>query len=321
MKVWKVFCSLLLGLVFLVTGTAISEQVDRQWNAGVLDFRVAVGNDKKNPSANTTDYRRIISLAPSLTEVLFALGLGDRVVGVTRYCDYPAEALQKPKVGGYIDPNYEAMISLEPDLVVMLVEHEEPLSFMRQRGIDVLVNDHRTLSGIRTSIIDICRTCGCTEPARALLSKIDGTVARVRKKTAGLHRPRVLIAVGRNPEVKELGDVYIAGRGGFFDEMIELAGGTNAYTDEKVKYPKVSREGILTMNPEVIVDIVPDAQGKPQFQARLKQQWNAVSRVKAVRDGRVHILTEEYAVIPGPRYGRIVADLAKILHPEIDWEK
>jgi iron complex transport system substrate-binding protein len=275
----------------------------------------------KTPAPDANGCRRIVSLSPSLTEVLFALGLGDRVVGVTRYCDYPAEALKKAKVGGYLDPNYEAMVALRPDLVAMLAEHEEPRAFMKQRGIDILVCNHRTLGGIRQSIEKIGKACGRSAAAADILKGIDRTVGRIQNKTEGLDRPRVLISAGRNPEVEGLRDVYIAGKGSFFDEMIELAGGTNAFADPRIKYPKVSAEGILAMDPEIIVDIVPDAEGDPDFQARLRDQWNAVSRVKAVRTGRVHILTGEYAVIPGPRYARTVADLAKIVHPGIDWDR
>lgn len=272
-------------------------------------------------AADADRYRRIISLSPSITEVLFTLGLGSRVVGVTRYCDYPAEALEKAKVGGYLDPNYEAMVALRPDMVVMLVEHEEPRAFMAQRGIDILVCSHRTLGGIRQSIAAIGAACGRMDAAADILKKIDTTVDRIREKTRGLNRLRVLIAAGRNTEVDGLRNVYIAGKGGFFDEMLELAGGTNAFADPRIKYPKVSEEGILAMNPEIIVDVVPDAAGDRKFQARLEDQWNAVSRVEAVRNGRVHILTEEYAVIPGPRYALTVAALARIIHPEIDWDR
>lgn len=310
MKVFKHTCRILLAfflsIFFSIHSCPAQVAADTIENA-----------QKSEPGA----YHRIISLSPSLTEILFALGLGEQVVGVTRYCDYPPEALKKSKVGGYIDPNYEAMLTLKPDLVVMLVEHEEPRAFMQQRGIDILVSNHRTLAGIHDSIAEIGRACGRTEGSQKLLTEINSKLTEIRMKTNGLPRQRVLLAAGRNPELDGLREVYIAGQDGFFDEMIELAGGQNAYTNKKIKYPKVSPEGILTMNPDVIVELMPVAEGNPEYMDRLRKQWDVVHQTKAVRNGQVYILTAEYAVIPGPRYVHTVMALAKILHPEIDLEK
>jgi iron complex transport system substrate-binding protein len=260
-------------------------------------------------------------LAPSITETLFALGIGDRVVGVTRYCDYPPEAKEKEDIGGYIDPNYEAMIAIKPDLVVMLEEHEEPRKFMEERQIAVLVLNHKDIAGIIDSIEKIGAACGESSRALEVVTRINSTLESIKNKTRGLERPRVMITVGRNFGAEGLEDVYIAGKGGFYDEMIDLAGGVNAYTDEKVKYPKVSSEGIIMMDPQVIVDIIPDIDEQQVTKEDVMRQWQSLSGVSAVKNGRIHLMTQDYAVIPGPRFINILDDLARLIHPELDWEK
>jgi iron complex transport system substrate-binding protein len=277
----------------------------------------STGTVKETPSR---EYQRIISMAPSITETLFALGLGDRVVGVTRYCDYPPEAKEKTKIGGYVDPNYEAMISIKPDLVIMLEEHKETRKFMEEQGIDVLVVNNKDVAGIMDSIEKIGVTCGTEARAKKMVSEINSTIETIKKKTEGLERPRVLVSVGRNFESKGLEDVYIAGKNGFYDEMVDMAGGVNAYTSENIKYPQVSSEGIIMMDPQVIVDIITEFDEKNISEKEIVKQWQSLPDVSAVKNDRIHVMDRDYAVIPGPRFINILEDFAEIIHPEPDWK-
>ncbi|NQT40991.1 MAG: ABC transporter substrate-binding protein, partial [Planctomycetes bacterium] len=129
------------------------------------------------------DCRRIVSMAPSVTETLFALGLGDRVVGVTRYCKYPPEADEKDEVGGHFDPNFEAIVALRPDLVILLVEQEESRQALNSLGIATLVVRHKDIEGVLESISTIGRVCGAEETAGQLLADIAGRMEKIRRRS------------------------------------------------------------------------------------------------------------------------------------------
>jgi iron complex transport system substrate-binding protein len=264
-------------------------------------------------SGKPADCRRIVSMAPSITETLFALGLGDRVVGVTRFCTYPPEVADLPKIGGFQDPNYEAMVSLQTDLVVVL--EEQPLGPFRELGLPTLVVRHKDVAGILDSISTLGRAFGVEDRAERLLADINSRLERVRQKTAGRPSPRALLVVGRNLDGDTLRDVCIAGADGHINKILSLAGGRNAYEQDYAPFPLVSCEGILQMNPEVIFDLVPPAPGKKHDHQSLLRAWQQVPQVEAVAKGRVYVIDEDYATIPGPRFILLVERLARLMHP------
>ncbi len=283
-----------------------------------------LGNASENVSGDNvntnTTYRRIISLAPSITEILFKLGLGDKVVGVTDYCDFPPEAQAKTKIGGYYDPNYEAIISLSPDIVIMLPEHQEPKQYLSRFGLKVLIVDHKNISGILTSITAIGNASRVEQNAASLVLDLRKRMELIEQKTAGLTRPKVMVTVGRNMGSGSLKDIYISGRDGFYDEMITLSGGVNAYTG-RVTFPVVSGEGIIRMNPKVIIDIIPDLEQKGWDKTMILKEWKTISQVDAVKNERVYIFSEDYVATPGPRFILIMEQMAKAIHPEINWKQ
>jgi iron complex transport system substrate-binding protein len=262
---------------------------------------------------------RIVSLAPSITEILFALSLGDRVVGVTRYCDHPAEATRLAKVGGYYDPNYEAVVALGADIVLLLPEHEEPARRFAGLGIETLRVGNTTTDGILDSISTVGLRCGAADKAQGIVSDIRARLARVAERTRGLAPSRVLVSVGRSMGSGTLKDVYFAGEGTLYDEAIMLAGGANACRGGGAKYPKLTAEGVLLLDPDVIVDLFADIKASGRSEDEVLADWRSIPGARAVAAGRVHILTEMYAVRPGPRFISLVEDLARILHPEADW--
>jgi iron complex transport system substrate-binding protein len=258
-------------------------------------------------------------MAPSITETLFVLGLGDRVVGVTNYCNFPPQARTKSRIGGYYDPNYEAISTLRPDLVIILTEHGEAQRYLRQLDLDVLVLNHADITGILKSIRTVGAVCGAAEEASKFVQGLEYRMEEIRHKTAGLPRPRVMVSVGRNMGSGTLEDVYISGRNNFYDEMISLGGGVNAYQGD-VAFPIMSGEGIIRINPEIIIDMVPDLDKKGWDEAVILKEWQTVSQVDAVKYGRVYVFGEDYVVIPGPRFIHILEKMARVLHPELDWE-
>jgi iron complex transport system substrate-binding protein len=260
-------------------------------------------------------YQRIVSLAPSITESLFALGLGDRIVGVTNYCDYPPEALTKSKVGGYYDLNLEAVVALRPDLVVCLPEHASCLKDLERLDLSHLTVDHRQVATILESLTTLGHTCGASECAGSLVQEIRQRMANVRKRVIDGKRPSVLVCVGRNMGSATIDDVYVAGHATFYDEMITLAGGTNAYK-EKLAFPVVTGEGLLRLKPDIIIDMVTDLSERGLTETEVLKQWDSFPDLPAVKHGKVFLFTDDFVVVPGPRFIQILEKMAMVIHPE-----
>ncbi len=263
---------------------------------------------------------RIVSLSPSTTETLFLLGLGDRVVGVTRFCTYPPEAKEKQDVGGYFDPNYEAIASLSPDVVILLPEQERVREFLDELGIRHFTVNNKTVSDILGAIETIGSRCGAGKEASVVIAGIEARMQRIRSMTAGLVKPRVLVAVERTVESGSLRDVYVAGGCTHYDELIRAAGGVNAYGGKAPEYPLLGVEGVIHCNPDVIIDIQPLLESSGADAAVAVREWETVSAVNAVRNGRVFALNGGYAVVPGPRFIELLEEMARIIHPELDWD-
>jgi len=260
--------------------------------------------------------RRIVSLSPSVTEVLFALGLGDRVVGVSRYCRYPPEARSKAQVGGYLDPSYEAILALQPDLVVLRCENEQFVKSFRDLGLKLLLVDHDSVEGVLDSMTAIGRRCGAEAKAQQMVAEIQAQMHRITEKTAGLDRPRVLLVVERTLGSGKIQNVYVTGSNSFLNRMILLAGGKNACPDSTAGFPVVSGEGIVRMNPQVIIDLVAAGMQAGLSEKENLRDWQQLPDVEAVRTGRVYLVDDDYAFIPGPRFILLVEKFARLIHPE-----
>jgi iron complex transport system substrate-binding protein len=267
------------------------------------------------PGDADTQPRRIVSLSPSVTEILYALGLGDRVVGVSRYCKYPAEAQSKPQVGGYLDPSYEAIVALEPDLVVLRGENEQFVKSFRDLGLNLLRVNHDGVEGILDSMTAIGRRCGADAQAERMVADIQAHIHRITQRTANLDRPRVMVVAERTLASGKIQNVYVAGSNNFMNRMILLAGGKNACTETSAGFPVVSGEGIVRMNPQVIIDLLANARQAGLSAEEVVRDWQQLPDVDAVRSGRVYLVDDDYAFIPGPRFILLVEKLARLIHP------
>lgn len=252
--------------------------------------------------------QRIVSLAPSVTEVLFAVGLGPRVVAVTSYCRYPPAALRLPKIGGYLTPSYEALVSAAPDLAVVLPEHADIEPKLAMLRVPVLRLDHRSIEGVLAGIDAVGRRCGVEAGAEALARGLRDRLARLTAATARLVRPRVLLCFGRTDDLRR---VYASAPGTVHDDLLTYAGGINAVPPGPVSYPTLSLEGVLRLDPDVIVELAP---GRGDA-AALMRQWQAAGALRAVKTGRIHVFTDDFLSVPGPRFVRFTETLARALHP------
>jgi iron complex transport system substrate-binding protein len=249
-----------------------------------------------------------VSLTPTITETLFALGAGEQVVGVTRFCNHPPEARTRPTVGGLIDIDVEAVLVLRPDLVIAEPQ-QAVVGKLRQLGVTVLTVETQAVSQLLESFRIIGRRVGHGTEAETLVRRIRQRTAEVAKAVAERPRPRVLLVVGRNPLVA-------AGRGTFLDELITAAGGTNIVGDSERPYPTVSLEKVLLAQPEVIVECSGSMVGE-DMTAEARRAWARWPSLSAVSSGRVYVSHSDAMLRPGPRVVAALDELVRYLHPEI----
>lgn len=262
--------------------------------------------------------QRIISAAPSITEMLFALGAGGRVVGVTDFCHYPPQVREKAKVGSYLEPNMEAILGLRPDLVVILEEHGDLREKLERVGLEVLAIQHNDLAGIERSLRDLANRLGDPEAGQVAAGKVRAGLARVRERAAGLPQRKTIFVIGRTPGTVQ--DLMVVGEGPFLNELIEAAGGANLFREAIGYYPRIPREEIYAGAPEVIIDMgdmaVTDGVTEAHKRSVVELWSRAFPKLPAVRDGRVYAVAEDHFVVPGPRVVAAAQDLLAMIHPE-----
>ena len=273
--------------------------------------------------------RRIVSLSPVGTEILFALGQGGNIVGVTNFCDYPPEALKKPKVGDFAALNFEMLVAGNVDLLVLQDIHKQFLPQLKQLNIPYIILEQETVAGVYSSIAALGRVCGAEKRAAALTGSIKKEIAAVVSKVQTLSRPQVVLCVSRELTETQINSFLGAGSKTFYNELIELAGGKNALVSGASAYPHVASEGLMKINPDVIIDLVGDKKfyhskdsvdlDKVFNKKYLTEQWLRSAKVKATASGHVSILTGTLYLRPGPRMGIIVRDFARAVHSEVKW--
>jgi iron complex transport system substrate-binding protein len=273
-------------------------------------------NDKQDTTQKAQKSNRIITLAPNLTEIAFAIGLQDRIVAVTDFCEYPVQTQNLPKVGGFVNPNIEHIVALKPDLVLLFASQQKVIHQLQQLNIPVLTLDNTNLNSIRDNIAKIGERTGQQQQARNLIQTMQKAFDDIRSKVANKPKPKVLLAMGHSLNTDSLGTVYIAGTNDFYNELIEFAGGQNVFTDKRMKLPSLSTEGILSLNPDIILDIFPEPDDHQIDIKQIEHQWNQLTSINAVKNQRVHIIEEDYATIPGPRIVLLLKQMAKLFHPQ-----
>ncbi len=260
---------------------------------------------------------RIISTAPSITETLFALGLGDRVIGVSNYCHYPREALARPKVGSYLRPNVEQIVALKPDLVILQKIPNGSAEQLERMNLRVLVVDHGNLQKMFGSIRAIGGATGAAPKAEAVIREMETQLARIRARTRNLPRRSLLFVVGRTPG--RLEGLIAVGKGSYLNELMDAAGGQNVLADSISEYPRVSLETVLARNPDVVVDMGDMADTVTVTEAhkqRVVALWGQRPSLKAVANKRVFAVASDIYVVPGPRIAEAALAFARMLHPE-----
>ncbi len=240
---------------------------------------------------------RIVSLSPAITEIIFALGKGDQIVGNTRFCDYPAAASEKSKIGGYLDMNIELIASLTPDIIFHYPEHLSKLKPITDQFQTISLN-HTDINSIFQSITTIAKTLKAESEGRKLISSIKSRLAKI-SSTSRAGKPKVLMIAGRNPD--KLDRMYIVGNGDFLNELLEISGGINAYQG-KIQYPAVSVESIFRMKPDYIIDLAVMNHRIP-----VEEVFKLWKRFKITDnpEKQILIIKDNFWVRPGPRIAQI----------------
>ena len=272
--------------------------------AALVVLALLAGCDGAAPPPRAAGTARVVVLAPSATETVFALGAGDRVVGVCAQCDYPAATAKLPKLGGYLTPSVEAVVGVRPDLVIVVPSpgNREAVRAIERAGVRVLVVQDRTLDDLFTSIAAIAGALEVSDAGGRLAADVRSRLDAVRARVASQPRARVLLVVGHSP-------LIVAGGGTLQGELVEIAGGTNVAADVGNAFPQVSLELVVARAPDVILDA---AMGTEEGGRALFAQ---LTTVPAVANGRIVSVGSDVLFRAGPRVPEAAAALAAAIHP------
>ena len=257
--------------------------------------------------------KRIISLVPAVTEMLFAVGAGPQVAAVSSYDEFPPEVNALPKVGALLDPDTERILSLKPDLVATYGSQVDLQAQMKRASIATYDYRHGGLAHIFVTMRELGERTGHAGEAAKVIGAIEARIAAVRARVAGKPRPKTLLVFSRDP--RALRNIFVSGGRGFLHDMLEAAGGEDVFNDVDRESVQATTETILARAPEVILEIRPE---NIPVGAELDgeiQSWARLASVPAVRNKRIYLVTGKEMVVPGPRVAAGVERMARVLHP------
>jgi len=253
--------------------------------------------------------KRIISLAPSITEILFALGLNEEIVGVTDFCDYPEAASKKPKIGGFVSPNVEKIVSLKPDLIIAIRDgnREETGQRLNDLGLPVYWVNPKGFDGVTKTIQNIGETVGKREKSTRIIRDMGNKKERIARLTQSLPKPKIFFQMGYDP-------IITVGRGTLADDLIRLAGGRSISENESMYYPLYSIENVISKAPEII--IISSMESKRDY-LNLIKKWQNWKSIPAVERNAIHLVDSNLVDRPTPRIVEGLEAMVRLIHPEV----
>ncbi len=274
---------------------------------------ILAGCVRQPASKSSMAINRIISLAPNITEILYALGQQKKLVGVTDFCKYPPQARQKTHIGGFVNPNIEAIIGLKPDLLIGLPSHADLQEKLRNEHLRfVLLPDDR-LDDVYFTIDSIGNLLGCAKKAQHLIKMIRDSIRFYRQRALHIERfrPSAVLVVGRDPGSTT--HLTVVGPHTFLDSIWTLLGGKNAFADLPTKYAQINRENILLKQPDIIVEFRYNQPWNARKDSLNLRSWQSLSMIPAVQNKQIYVLTGNYTLIPGPRIYKLAKDYYRII--------
>jgi iron complex transport system substrate-binding protein len=255
--------------------------------------------------------RRIVSLLPSFTQIVVALGAGDRLVGRTQFCPTAGVSPAAVVVGAALDANFEKILSLKPDLVLVKQSMTEQRRKLEALGLPILDLPTDKIADAFIAVEEIAQRLGLAANGRALTDRLRQELQRVHQAAAGRPPVRALLVIGHAPG--ELREIYAAAPGTFLDELLALAGGVDVLPAGPAIFPKINAEEILRADPEAIIVFAPGEDGSPTAQAAELNVWRALPFLRAVKNGRVHRIVDANALSPGPEMAQTARRVAELL--------
>ena len=257
--------------------------------------------------------QRIVSISPSVTEILYGVGAWPQVVAVSQFCSYPEDVKNKPRVNGWEKTNLEQLTALRPDLVIGVAAQAPFLQDkLTELGIRSLFLNSNTLSDVYKAIEEIGKVSGHEREATELLSKTKSEIETVRKAVNDRQPLKVLCVVDRVPgTIREL---YTATRGSYLDELITIAGGQSIAPEAEHGWGKITKEAAVSLNPEVIIDMIQSSKGN--FGEDPVAVWQELSDVRAVQNKRIYPIRDDMAIHPSQFVGHTARVFAGVIHPE-----
>ena len=256
--------------------------------------------------------KRIVSVVPAVTEMLFAIGAGHEVVGVGSYDHFPAEADKLPKVGALLDPDFEKILSLRPDLVVVYDSQADFIARLQRASIPIFHYQHAGLADITQTIRSLGEATGRAREAEGVASGIERDLAAIRARVSSLPKVNTLLVFGREPG--SLRGIYVSGGVGFLHDLLVLAGGVDAFDDVKKQSVVITSEQVLARAPAAIIELYDQATTDAKLAAE-RAVWKQLPSVPAVRNNRIHQLRGDFLTVPGPRIVQAAKLIAEALHP------
>ncbi len=257
--------------------------------------------------------KRIVSLAPSITEILFALGLDEEVAAVTNFCDYPEAVLNKPRIGGFVNPDIEKIVSLKPDLIIGIRDGNrmDTVHRLNDSGFPVYLIDPKGFDGVMRTIKNIGDVVGREKESKKMIKEMVNKRENIITLTQSLSKPKVFFQLGDAPMVT-------VGKGTLADDLIRLAGGRSISENESVSYPVYSIETVLLKAPEIIIMTSMDSK---KDHTHLVEKWENWKSIPAVSMNAIYVIDSNLVDRPTPRIEKGLEALAKIIHPKVFMEK
>ncbi|MBN2246532.1 MAG: ABC transporter substrate-binding protein [Candidatus Aminicenantes bacterium] len=271
-------------------------------------------NSQTQSSSYITIPTRLVTASPGITEIVYALGKGDHIIGVSNFTIFPPAAKNKPKIGGLFNPNLEILTALQPELVITQGKHESLAQFCRNQEIDFLSVNMDSLEDVFSAIYIIGSKLDREANADHLVSQLKRELDEIREKTGRLTPKKVFITLGHTPG--DLTGLMTTTSGTFLNEIIEIAGGKNIFANLEGLYPHISKEALLMRQPDIIIEIFPEG-FSVKNKKMLKKDWQRLDILTAVKTGNIHYLTDDYLLIPGMRIPMAAIKMAQIIHPGI----
>jgi len=271
--------------------------------------------DHPQPESEQPEIKRVVSFSPNLTQIVYALGAQDLLVGVDEYSVYPEAAKSIPRMGSYLDPDLEALIAANPDLVLVLKTDESISNDLLSLGFRFEEFGNDNLNDIQASYIRLGKLLDREDEAQELASRFTRTADEVESKLSGVEPRTVALVVGRN--LGRMQDIYVAGGGNFLGELLEVAGGENVFKNEPIPWPQVGAESLIGTDPDVIIDSTLAKGSSDEEYAALLKDWDQLPTLKALKNDRVIIARDGWFQIPGAYIDSTLLLFAHWLHPEI----